>query len=123
MNDTRAPFGARVFLHLVRGLIVWSVVAALFGFGCGCEGPGSGEKSKEENVTPSRPIDEVLAVHSEELLARPGVTIVYQGARDDGAPCITVGVVDKNASSARSLPKSIEGYPVVVQETGAVGPR
>lgn len=72
---------------------------------------------------PTRPIEDVLATHSEDLLARPGVTIVYQGALEDGSPCITIGVFDAKAASARDLPQSIEGYRVVLQETGALGPR
>ena len=61
----------------------------------GCGGPRSGDGAgKEENIVPSRSIDEVLATHAESLLARTGVTIVYQGATEEGAPCIVVGVVD-----------------------------
>lgn len=72
---------------------------------------------------PSRPIEEVLETHANDLLARSGVTIVYQGALEDGTPCIVVGVVDARAAGGSDLPKSIEGYRVVLQETGEVGPR
>jgi len=121
MNDTRAPFGARVFSRQARVRALASLLIATALLGCG--GPDSRERSEEGNEIPSRSIDEVLAAHADDLLARPGVTIVYQGALEDGAPCITVGVIDKEAPSARELPPSLEGYPVVLQETGELGPR
>ncbi len=72
---------------------------------------------------PTRPIDEVLAAHSAELMATPGVTIVFVGALGDGSPCVTVGVVEENAAIRRAIPSRLEGYPVVVQITGPLGPR
>lgn len=69
------------------------------------------------------PIGDVISRHADALLALPGVTIVFEGKLDDGDVCITIGVVDASAPGAGAIPTTIEGYRVVVKETGAVGPR
>lgn len=70
-----------------------------------------------------RPIEDVLAAHAADLMAIEGVVIVYQGALDDGTPCIKVGVVERSENVVGAIPESLEGYPVVIAETGKIGPR
>lgn len=50
------------------------------------------------------------------VMGRPGVSGTALGEAR-GKPCLKVYVSDPNV--ARSLPKSLEGYPVVVETTGA----
>jgi hypothetical protein len=69
-----------------------------------------------------RPIDAVLADHAKELMAVPGIVIVFVGALADGTPCITVGVRERTQEIERSIPRTLEGHPVVIQETGPLGP-
>jgi predicted small lipoprotein YifL len=89
---------------------------------CG-EKPDQGLPSEEAHaVSELRPIDEVLRDHDEEILAIPGVTMIYVGANRHGEPCIKVGVEVANADVEERIPHELEGWPVVVEETGEVGP-
>lgn len=72
---------------------------------------------------PAKDINVVLGDHDRELLAVPGVTGVYVGVLDDGkTPCLKVMVVRKTPELERAIPKSLEGYPVVIEETGVIRP-
>ncbi len=77
-----------------------------------------------QDETMSRPdINEVLRAHDEELLAIPGVVGVYVGLLDDKkSSCLKVMVVKKTAELEQRIPKSLEGYPVVIEETGVIRP-
>ena len=67
---------------------------------------------------PERPIADVLAAHTPELMALPGVVGTYQGARPDGAPAIVVMLARHDADLERRIPKTLEGWPVVLEVTG-----
>lgn len=69
-----------------------------------------------------RPIEEVLSAHSDELMAIPDVNGVYIGELEDGQACITVLVSKKTALHKKKIPKKLEGYPVVIEETGEMRP-
>jgi hypothetical protein len=72
---------------------------------------------------PQREIHAVLRDHDRELMANPGVVGVFQGLLDDDkTPCLKVMVVRKTPELELKIPKSIEGYPVVVEETGPIRP-
>lgn len=67
-------------------------------------------------------ITEVLRRHTDSLMALPGVVGVGQGERD-GAPTVQVMVAELTDTLRRSLPDSIEGYAVVIMETGEIRAR
>ena len=72
---------------------------------------------------PSRDINAVLRAHEDELMAIPGVVGIYVGLMDDDkTPCLRVMAVKKNQDLERQVPKSLEGYPVVIEETGVIRP-
>ena len=72
---------------------------------------------------PRRDINTVLADHDQQLLTLPGVVGVYVGLlEDDKTPCLKVMLVRKDRKFERSLPRSIEGYPVVAEVTGEIKP-
>jgi len=73
-------------------------------------------------MAPTRPIDEVLADHDEEILAIPGVTVIYVGVDEQGKPCLKVGVETATPEIEERIPRMIEGWPVVVEETGRIEP-
>jgi hypothetical protein len=81
------------------------------------------DSGQNEGLMPTKPIADVIRDHGEEILAMPGVTVVYEGILANGTPCITVGVVDLRDENVRAIPKSLEGYVVSLHETGAIGPR
>jgi hypothetical protein len=76
------------------------------------------------NETMHRPdINDVLRAHDRDLLAIPSVVGVYVGVLDDEkTPCLKVMVVKKTPELEKQIPKSIEGYPVVIEETGVIRP-
>jgi hypothetical protein len=71
---------------------------------------------------PTRPIDQVLADHDDELMAIDGVQAVYQGALDDGTPCLKVIVRDDHPEAADRIPDILEGYRVIVEMSDEIRP-
>ncbi len=68
-------------------------------------------------------INEVLTTHDDVLMTIPGVVGVYIGLLDDGeTPCIKIMVVEKTPELEETLPKSLDGHPVVVEESGVIRP-
>ena len=73
--------------------------------------------------TPRRDINAVLAAHDRELLAKPGVVGVYVGLMaDEKTPCLKVMLARKDPELERSIPRTLEGYPVVAEVTGEIKP-
>lgn len=72
---------------------------------------------------PKRDINAVLRDRDKELMAIPGVVGLYVGLLEDGrTSCLKVMVVKKTPEIARKIPKSLEGYAVVLDETGIIHP-
>jgi len=92
----------------------WLLVGLL-----GCGAPG---RREEVRAVSSRPIEEVLAAHSDSLMAVPGVVGNAIG-RCDGEPCIRVFFSDSTAVARAKLPARLEGYRVTVEVTGPIRPR
>ena len=67
---------------------------------------------------PERPIADVLAGHTPELMALPGVVGTCLGARPDGTPAIVVMLARPDAGLEQRIPRVLEGWPVVVEVTG-----
>ena len=71
---------------------------------------------------PSRDINAAMEAHVDELMAIEGVTGVGIGALDDGRPCILVLVVRESEELADKIPKTLEGHPVEIFESGEITP-
>jgi hypothetical protein len=72
---------------------------------------------------PRRDINAVLTDHDGELMALPGVVGVYVGLRDDQqTACLKVMLARGVRRRPRSIPREIEGYPVVAELTGPIQP-
>jgi hypothetical protein len=69
-----------------------------------------------------RSIEEVMNAHTDELMAIPDVNGVYIGELEDGRECITVLVSKKTALHKKKIPQKLEGYAVIIEETGEVQP-
>lgn len=91
-------------------------MCALLGAG-GCE---SGHETHEVQPVNRPAIEKVLEQHSPVLMQRPGVVGVYQSAREDGTPTITVMVLDSTVTA--SIPRELDGYPVDVEVSGPLRP-
>ena len=66
---------------------------------------------------PSKPIEKVLEEHTLELMSIDGVVGTAQGLCN-GKPCIKVYVIKKTRQLTQRIPTTLEGYPVVIEETG-----
>ncbi len=72
---------------------------------------------------PRRDIQAVLADHDRAWLARPGVVGVGVGLMDDQrTPCLKVLLARPDEKLRRSLPRRVEGYPVITEVTGPIRP-
>ena len=67
----------------------------------------------------TRPIADVLCEHTNSLMALPGVVGTAQGEQD-GKPCIMVLLVELTDDLRAQVPKELDGYPVVISETGEI---
>ena len=74
----------------------------------------------ESTGPPTRPIAAVLADHTRELMAKPGVVAVGQGALRDGTPCIRVFLERSDPALEKTFPSRIEGHPVEVVVAGPI---
>ena len=80
------------------------------------------QTGQQESMT-RKDINTVLRDHDKELLAIPGVVGIYVGLLpDDKTPCLKVMVVKETEDLKGRIPKSIEGYPVLIEESGVIRP-
>src|SRR5574341_1271992 len=70
----------------------------------------------------TRSIEDVLAAHTDSLMALPGVVGTAIGLCD-GERCIKVLVADSSSDTKSRIPARLEGYRVVVEVTGTIRPR
>jgi hypothetical protein len=66
-------------------------------------------------------IEEVLKRNNGRLMSVPGV-VGTSISQCGGKPCIRVMVVKKTPELIQKIPSVLEGYPVVVEETGPIRP-
>ncbi len=69
-----------------------------------------------------KPIKAVLDANFDRLMSIPGVLGTGEG-RERGVACVKVFVISKNAGLMKRLPKELDGYEVVVEETGEIEAR
>jgi hypothetical protein len=81
--------------------------------------PSSASSLRAESSVTLPPITDVLARHTPELMALDGVTGTGEGA-EHGKPIVVVFVVKDTPELRARLPKSLEGYPVVIRASGEV---
>jgi hypothetical protein len=95
----------------------------LAGAGAACAGSKSGiDGADGKEVEMSEPsIEHANQVLTDSLIDLPGVSGVGIG-ECDGEPCLVVMVAEKTADLTELIPTSVDGFAVVVQETGAFRP-
>ena len=115
-----------VTLHGTRAAAIWIswVLLLVWAFHVGGCGATREDQSKTSNSDmPQRDINRVLRDHDDELMAIPGVVGVFVGLLQDGkTPCIKVMAAQKTPELQRKIPRSLEGHPIVLEETGAIRP-
>ena len=98
-----------------RAWFFTALALVLLSSGCrarGTEAPMTG--------SPGRPLLEVLAAHTPDLMKVPGVVGTAESLLDDGRPCILVMVARLTPELKKRIPAEIDGWPVRVQETGEI---
>jgi hypothetical protein len=75
-----------------------------------------------EASLPAKSIDDVLAAHTDSLMALPGVVGTAIGLCD-GERCIKVLLADTNPATKARIPLRLDGYRVVTEVTGTIQPR
>jgi hypothetical protein len=101
--------------RLMAPLLVAGAMAA-------CSGSHSKTGQGSDATVGDRSIEEVLAAHTDSLLALPGV-VGTAIASCEGEPCIKVLLADAHPDTKRRIPQRLEGYPVVAEVTGTIRPR
>ena len=96
----------------------FALTAALLLLATACS-QGDGEASGGESAVPERPIEAVLAEHTDRLMSLPGVVGTAQG-ECGGQPCIKVLAVEDTPQLRSDVPTSLEGYAVEIVVTGAI---
>lgn len=94
-------FGSR---RLIRASVFLGTVLGVLAAGCAPEEPA-----------PSRPIEEVLAAHTDEWMALDGVVGTALGACD-GTPCLVIYATEDSVRAR--MPEEVEGYRLDVRVTG-----
>jgi hypothetical protein len=76
---------------------------------------------RQKNRAPTESIEEggVLKEHTKELMSVPGVVGTAQGLYS-GKPCIKLHVLKKTPELHQKVPHILEGYPVIIEETGEI---
>ena len=74
-----------------------------------------------ENSMAGMSIDKALRQNTKRLMSVAGVVGVAVG-ECSGKPCILVLVTKKTPELRQKIPSVLEGYPVVVEETGPIRP-
>ena len=67
---------------------------------------------------PEQTIEQVQEKHTDEWMAIPGVQGTAIGM-SDGKPCILILSSVKPETLQDKIPSQVEGYPVIIRETGA----
>ncbi len=70
----------------------------------------------------AKSIDQVLAAHTDSLMALPGVVGTAIGLYE-GERCIKVLLADSGGDTKDRIPSRLEGYRVVIEVIGTVRPR
>ena len=68
------------------------------------------------------PISEVLDKYTEKWLKIPGIVGTGEG-KSEGKPCIMIMTNGNSKQIKKKIPKTIEGYKVVFEETGEIKAR
>jgi hypothetical protein len=75
--------------------------------------------SQKGNPMTTKRIEVVLKEHTQAIMSIPGVVGVGQGLCE-GKPCVKVFVIKKTLDLDQKIPDTLDGYPVMVEETGEI---
>jgi hypothetical protein len=88
----------------------------------GCSSSPNGDFGQEVEMGARPSIADIIERRGSEFLAIDGVVVIFEGATAAGDPCIKIGIAKLNKELDAKLPEQIEGWPVVVFESGVIQP-
>jgi hypothetical protein len=94
-------------------VVLGMVIVTLLNGYLGC---ANGKKPSQEK---SMTIQEVINKHTPELMAIPEVVGTALGKKK-GKFCIMVLVTKKTPEVTKQIPHTLDGFPVMIQETGEI---
>jgi hypothetical protein len=103
--------------RFVKTAVLGMFMAALGGGWAGCAGDKANKQTGYENMA-EEPIEKVLKKHAGSLMKLEGVVGIGEGLCE-GKPCIKVFLTRKTPELEKKIPASLDGYPVILEETGA----
>lgn len=104
-----------------RGVLILLVVAALGAVnGSGCRSRPTNSELAQRMA--DKTIQQVQEEHTAQWMALPGVVGTALG-QCEGKPCILVLTASHTEQVRQTIPSTVEGYPVVVQNIGEVRAR
>ena len=95
-------------------LNVGAITAADILTGCSYTGPSDHEKGQS---LADKTIEQVLKDRTDEWMAIPGIEGTAIGL-SEGKPCIKIFTSRKPQEIQAKIPSTVEGYPVIIEETG-----
>lgn len=94
----------------------------LFFLLAGCKTPSVKMYSPGREAWPLKDINQALDSNRAFFMGLKGVTGVYIGAKENGAPCIRVMVEKRDTDLEKKIPSTLEGFSVEIEETGRIEP-
>lgn len=93
------------------------IVITTAGNVAGCSFTGSSDFEKGQSMS-EKTIEQVQQENTDEWMAIPGVEGTAIGLFK-GRPCIRIFISSKPKEIREKIPPTVEGYPVIIEETGA----
>ena len=101
----------RITIFSIGLLVLGSMVT-------GCSEKNMNNRGEKKNMS-AKTIEEVLKEHTDEWMSIPGVVGMGIGELKE-KPCIKVFVVKKTEELNEKIPSQVDGYPVIIEETGEI---
>ena len=97
---------------------VLAVSAVIFAGSIGGCSADDADGAKEGEAMSGKTIEQVLKDKTDEWMTIPGVEGTAIGLFED-KPCIKIFTSSKSQEIRAKIPSTVEGYPVIIEETGA----
>ena len=109
--------------HLYKLVPCFVLTITLFSIACSATIWSQANQPGQHESMTRKDINAVLKDHDKDLLTIPGVVGVFVGLLpDDKTPCLKVIVVKETEEIRKRIPDLIEGYPVLIEESGVIRP-
>jgi hypothetical protein len=110
--------------RLLNNIGLWAVFAVvLLSTACPSGTQSPVVQAKQQEAMAPKDINAVLKDHQAELMGLPGVVGIYVGLLpDEKTLCLKVMAVEVTENLRKRIPKSLEGHPVLIEESGVIRP-